>query len=84
MDVFINSIGRILSRCIHMLNHHVVRFQYPTVLFVSYTSIRLKTKQRKGKPSCEREQDFNFIVGTHVLLDDDSGFSKWLRHTVAV
>ena len=36
--------GRILSQCIHILNHHDVHFKYLVLSFVKYTSIKLEKK----------------------------------------
>ena len=44
LDVLINSMGRILSQCICVSNHHIVYFKYLTLSFVNYTSIKLKKK----------------------------------------
>lgn len=44
MVVFIDSVGRILSQCIFVPNHHIVHFTYLTVLFASYTPIKVKKK----------------------------------------
>lgn len=41
MDVFINS-GEIHSKCIYKSNHHVAHFNYLTILFANYTSVKLK------------------------------------------
>lgn len=41
MDVFINS-GEIHSKCIYKSNHHVAHFNYLTILFANYTSIKLR------------------------------------------
>ena len=38
MDVLINSLIRILSKCACTSNHHVTHFKYLTILFISYTS----------------------------------------------
>lgn len=40
-DLLINLTRAILSQCIHLLNHHVVNFEYLTILFVNSTSINL-------------------------------------------
>ena len=45
MDVEINSMVGILSQHTYMSNYPVVHFQYVTISFVHYTSIKL----RKGK-----------------------------------
>ena len=44
MDVLINSMGGILSQCICISNHHVVHFKHLTILFVNYTSIKLRER----------------------------------------
>ena len=36
--------GEILSQCILIANHHVVHFQYLTILFVNYISLKLGEK----------------------------------------
>ena len=73
----INSIGGILSQCKCMSNQHVVHFKSLPILFVYYTSIKLKKKIRsKGKYLCERELNFSFIVGTHGFLDNYNDFFK--------
>lgn len=45
IDVLINSVGRILSHCIRMSNHHNVHFKSPTISYINYTSIKLKLKR---------------------------------------
>lgn len=40
-DEYVNLIIGILSQCIHILNYHVVHFDYIITLFVNYTSIKL-------------------------------------------
>lgn len=42
MDVVNNSIVGILLQCIHILEHHVLQFEYFTVLIINYTSVKLK------------------------------------------
>ena len=38
----VKSMGEILSQCICIINPHIVHYKYLTVLFVNYTSIKLK------------------------------------------
>lgn len=47
MDVFINS-GEIHSKCIYKSNHHVAHFNYLTILFANYTSVKVKKRQCAG------------------------------------
>lgn len=53
MDVLINSVEGTLSQCVGMSNYYIVHYKYLTILFVSYTSIKLeknfKKEQRKSK-----------------------------------
>ena len=44
MDMLINLMGRILPKCIRISNHHQIHFKYLTILFVNYTSIKVKKK----------------------------------------
>ena len=48
-DVLINSIGENLSQCLCTSNQHVVHFKYLKILFVIYTSIKLKKGKSKEK-----------------------------------
>ena len=49
MDALINKMGGrgcgILSQCVDISNYHDVHFKYLTILFVSYTSMKLKLKE---------------------------------------
>lgn len=47
--MLVNLMGEILSQCVCITNHHIVCFTYPTVLFVVYTSMKLKKKTSKEK-----------------------------------
>lgn len=42
MDGWVNLMGGILSKCMLVLNHHDVHFNYLTILLVNYTSIKQK------------------------------------------
>lgn len=50
MDVLINSMGqRILSQCIHMLNHHhIVHFKSSHFIYINYTLIKLEKKNDRN------------------------------------
>lgn len=41
----VNSVEKILSQCMHVPNHHNVYFKYLKILFVNYTSVRLKKEE---------------------------------------
>ena len=45
-EVLINSKVGILSQFICISNHYIVHFKYITILFVHYTSIKLKENKR--------------------------------------
>lgn len=42
MDLFIDSVGQLLSQCIRISNHQVIHFKNLTTLFVNYASIKLE------------------------------------------
>ena len=44
MDMLINLIVIIISQCIHISKHHIVRYKYIYLLFVNFTYIKLETK----------------------------------------
>lgn len=43
MDMFINMMGRILSQFIS--NRHVIHFKHLIILFVNYTSVKLRKER---------------------------------------
>ena len=43
MDVLINSIVGNFSQYMHLSNNYIVHFKYITILFVNYTSGKLKS-----------------------------------------
>lgn len=51
MDMLINLIVGVVSKCIYVSNHRVVHYKYITVLFVNYASIKLEKKFFKNKES---------------------------------
>lgn len=61
MDVLINLMVVFLSQCILVTNHHVVHFKYLTILFASYTSMKLKFEKKK-------EYRLAFSLNTKVNL----------------
>lgn len=46
-DGCVNSMGGILSQCVHVSDHHVVHFKYLTILFVNYTLIKIQSQKVK-------------------------------------
>lgn len=60
-----------------MSNHHIVHFKYLTILFVIYTSIKLKT-----------EQKYIFIkilrLGGHILIAADVDDPEEEQHCLQV
>lgn len=42
MNVLIESMVGIPSQYIHVSNDHVIHFKYITILFVNYTSVKVK------------------------------------------
>ena len=48
MDMLINSMRGLLSRCLGITNHYNLYFKYFTILFVIYTTIKLE-KYLKNK-----------------------------------
>ena len=42
MHVLINLMSGILLQCVPISNHHIVNSKYLTILFLNYTSIKLK------------------------------------------
>lgn len=39
---YLTQVGGALSQCARIANHHAAYFKYLTILFVSYSSIKLK------------------------------------------
>ena len=52
--MLINSMEGILSQCVRISNCHVVNFKYLTILFVNYTSMKLKRKKNTHSNSIFR------------------------------
>lgn len=40
-DKWVNSVGEVLSQCVHITNHHAMLFILQ--FYVNYTSIKIKT-----------------------------------------
>lgn len=50
MGVLITQMGEILSQGMYTSNHHNVHFKYLTIVFVNYTSIKLRGKKYFKNP----------------------------------
>lgn len=64
MDVLINSIVGILLQCIHTSNHHTLYF---IILFVKYTSMKLK-KKKKEKVAFRDERKELYFTRKYIIL----------------
>ena len=71
MDVLIHSMVGIFSRCLFISNHHIARFKYLTIVFVSYTSLNL------GERSWKKEI-WNFL---NFTITGDCLNSHWGKDT---
>ena len=52
MDVLISLMEVFISQCICIPSHHVVHLKYIQFLFVNYTSVNLRRKNKKIKLRC--------------------------------
>ena len=71
-DVLIHLMGRILSQSMRISNHRVVHFKYLTILFVSYTSIKMK-KMDIPNVACriyKNQTWFFFLLDLSVIQRD--------------
>lgn len=70
MNVLIKSMVRILSQWIYISYNYVIHFQWITILFVNYTSIKLKKDKWMNMQNKLQiiEMSFTFSSETHRSL----------------
>lgn len=82
-----------LSQCIHRSNHHVVHLKYLTILFLNYTSIKLKEKRKEFMGHGHLEKAWLLPFASSFMAPDDTDsfldgmrvfhscqHSQWMEH----